>query len=88
MKNKPAPSDVTYDQLLQRAEHFCAWRDRCVWEVEEKLRALGADSLQRHQIIDRLSEDGFLDEPRYVRSFIRGKLHNNQWGRIRIIREL
>ncbi len=44
--------------------------------------------MQRPQIIARLSEEGFLDEPRYARSFVRGKLHNNHWGRIRMRREL
>lgn len=36
----------------------------------------------------QLKEEGFIDDQRFARSFVRGKLRGNKWGRIRITCEL
>lgn len=88
MKQNPQSTNLTFDHLLQRAEHYCAYRDRCVKEVEQKLFSLGGSAPQVMKVISKLLEDGFIDEGRFCLGFVRGKLNNNKWGRNRILMEL
>ncbi len=79
---------LTREQALQKLERYCAWQDRCHQEVERKLRALGIRGADRDAILLHLIEEGFLDEERFARSFVRGKFRMKGWGRVRLVREL
>jgi regulatory protein len=68
--------------------NYCAYQDRCHWEVEQKLIAMKMIPEAREQIILFLMEHDFLNEERYARSIARGKFKNKKWGRIKIRREL
>lgn len=79
---------LTREQALQRLERYCAYQDRCHQEVERKLRELGMHGADRDAILLHLIEEGFLDEERFARSFVRGKFRMKGWGRSRLLREL
>ncbi|MFN3555228.1 MAG: regulatory protein RecX [Bacteroidales bacterium] len=81
-------AESAFNQLQQKAARFCAWRERCSSEVEEKLRQLGASAAQQKKLIQWLQQEGYLNDARFARSFARGKFANNHWGRIRIAMEL
>jgi regulatory protein len=78
--------------VLQEArgklETYCAYQERCVWEVRRKLFEKGITSEPAENLIDELVRDGFLDEERFARSFARGKFRLKKWGRKRTTREL
>ena len=80
--------DLQYRQVLEKARKFCAWQERCAAEVDRKLRSLGCTEQQRSSILSSLQEDDYLNEKRFAHSFVRGKINQNQWGRIRIKKEL
>jgi len=80
-KEKP---DLTPDEILQRAEHFCAFRERSPQEVRDKLHALGAQGQIAEQIYSVLQTDGYFDEARFAHLFVGGKFRINRWGRLRI----
>lgn len=42
----------------------------------------------REHIIIKLMQEGFLNEERFARSFVRGKFRIKKWGRIKIKQEL
>jgi len=67
---------------------FCAYRDRSHKEVEEKLKELRMIPVACEQIIMKLMQEGFLNEERFARSFVRGKFRIKKWGRNKIKREL
>lgn len=67
---------------------FCAYQDRCHKEVEEKLREMKMIPAACEQIIIALMQDGFLNEERYARSFVRGRFRIKKWGRIKIKQHL
>lgn len=69
-------------------ERFCAFQDRSAKEVDEKLRAMGIEAATREAWVDELIDQKFIDDSRFVRSFVRGKLEVKKWGWIRIEREL
>ena len=63
----------TVDEALQKLMHFCAYRDRSQKEVEDNLDSLRMIPEAKEKIIIKLMNDGFLNEERFARSFVRGK---------------
>lgn len=74
--------------LLKKLQHYCAYQDRCHFEVEQKLTQLGADKETAAEIFTELLEDGFLNEERFARSVARGKFKIHHWGKNKIIAHL
>ena len=88
-KNKPVREDpLTPDEALAKLEFFCAYRERCPWEVRQKLRELGIGGETAEQIYGVLEADGFFNEARFAEAYAGGKFRVNQWGRVRIRLEL
>lgn len=79
---------VSQIEALQRLQKYCAYQDRCHQEARSKLIQLGIFGDALEEIISELISDGFLNESRFARSFVRGKFRQNHWGRQRIILEL
>ena len=73
---------------LPKAEKFCAYQERCIYDVKQKLTRLGLNPKIRKKIIDILIEKGFIDENRYCELFIRSKINQNGWGPYKIVQEL
>lgn len=70
--------------FLQRASKFCAYRERCTFEVKEKLKSLGANYNTQEKIIALLQEGNYLDDKRFAEIYARGKHRNNKWGKEKI----
>ncbi len=79
---------LTRQQAIRKLERYCAYQDRCHQEVQRKLNELGVWGADRDAVICHLIEEGFLDESRFARSFVRGKFRIKGWGRPRLVREL
>ena len=71
-----------------KLETFCAYQERCSWEVRKKLFEKGIQGEVVEKLLDELSKDGFLNEERFARAFSRGKFRLKKWGRNRITQEL
>lgn len=73
------------EQNLAKMRKFCAYRDRCHAEVRNKLLEMKVYGDELEELMSELITDGFLNEERYARSFVRGKFRINKWGRNKII---
>lgn len=71
---------MTSTEILTKIERYCAYQDRCTQEVLTKLRSWQIEEQEQRQVLQILKNDGFLDDERYVQSFIRGKINTKQWG--------
>jgi len=78
----------TVSEALTLLENFCAYRERCHKEVEEKLRQMDLIPQAKEHIILSLMASDHLNEERYARAFARGKHRIKHWGKQRIVREL
>ncbi len=74
--------DVPTD-ILTKLERYCAFQERCEFEVRKKLTTLPCSVAQRDEIVRRLQEHDFLNEERYVETFVRSKFRE-QWGKLKI----
>ncbi len=73
---------------LDKIQSYCAYQERCIKDVKDKLKRLGVDNTLINPIISKLQKENFLNEERYAKSFAIGKLRNNNWGKIKIRYEL
>ena len=67
-----------------KIESWCAYQDRCTFEVVNKLTSFGLDESQISSLIIHLTETQFLNELRFTESFISGKIRIKKWGKIKI----
>jgi regulatory protein len=84
MKDNPAPASAAYAGLAQ----YCAYRERSAAEVRQKMQRMGLDPGDAETLLQRLQVEGFQSETRYARAFTRDKYSLEQWGRVRIRRQL
>ncbi len=57
-------------------------------DVTQKLKKLEIFGDDIDQYLSHLIDNDFLNEQRFSECYVKGKFNNNNWGRIKIIREL
>ena len=77
---KQANKPLTPDQVLDKMAKYCAYQERCVKDVRDKLKAFGLPQEEKHEIIDYLLDNRFVNDERYAKSFVRGKINQSGWG--------
>lgn len=75
-------------EMLHRAAAYCSTAERCIQDVEKKIKAAGLSPEENDRILSRLLKERFIDENRFARYFVNDKLRFNKWGRIKINYEL
>ncbi len=85
-KQKPLAKKgyLTFDMALKKLQHYCAYQDRCHYEVRSKLLDMGVYGDTLEEVIADLIKDDFLNEERFARSYARGKFRMKKWGRYKI----
>jgi regulatory protein len=78
----------TLSEATKKMEHYCAYQERCHFEVVEKLKSMRIIPEAIDQIVTHLIQENYLNEERFARSFARGKFKIKKWGKKRIVREL
>ena len=79
---------ISESEMLHRAAAYCSASERCIQDVEKKIKAAGLTGEESDRIVARLLEERFIDESRFARYFVNDKLHFNKWGRIKINYEM
>lgn len=72
------------DEAFARAASRCALREYCRADWRDKLRAAGLGSGDIEAVLDRLEDEGYIDEVRYARAFVHDKSLYDLWGRLKI----
>ena len=74
----------SFPEAIIKIESWCAYQDRCTFEVEQKLTSWNIPLEQQSEIIKHLLSNRFLDDKRFVESFVSGKFKIKRWGKIKI----
>lgn len=78
----------TVQEATRKLEHYCVYQERCHKEVREKLESLHMIPEAIDVIIVHLLEHNFLNESRFAKTYVSGKLRIKFWGRRRLTFEL
>ena len=80
--------ELTENEALLKAEAYCWVAEHCRAEVMTKLYQWGVQAASIETVVSRLEKEGFVDNLRYAKAFVRDKYRFNQWGRIKILQAL
>jgi regulatory protein len=75
---------VTAQQALRRLQQLCSKSERCVSDVQKKLAAWHVAPEAWPTLVAQLQQQGFIDEDRYARAFVRDKHRLAHWGAMKI----
>ncbi len=73
-----------YSEALASAASYCSLAEHCISEVVEKLKKFELTSEDQAKLLRRLQDEGYLNESRYVKAFVKDKFRFSKWGRIKI----
>ena len=79
MPKTPA-QPLTPDQVLDKMAKYCAYQERCVKDVREKLKTFDLPDEEKAKILDYLLDNRFVNDERFAKSFVRGKVNQSGWG--------
>lgn len=74
----------TFDEIKQKLVSYCVYQDRCHYEVEQKMKEFLLIDEAKEEIMLYLLQENYLNEERFVRSYIRGKFYIKNWGKTKI----
>jgi regulatory protein len=77
---KQAAQPLTPDQVLDKMAKYCAYQERCVKDVRDKLKTFDLPQKEKDKILDYLVDNRFVNDERFARSFVRGKINQSGWG--------
>lgn len=79
MPKQPA-KPLTPDQVLDKMAKYCAYQERCVKEVRDKLKTFDIAEEEKTKILEYLLDNHFVNDERYAKAFVRGKVNQSGWG--------
>lgn len=74
----------TEHDIYARIARICSRSEECSSDIRKKIKELGADEELCEKILQRLTEEKFVDDDRYVRAYVRDKFRINKWGKVKM----
>ena len=71
---------LSSDQVLDKMAKYCAYLERCVKDVTEKLQTFDISSKDKTSILNYLIDNRFVNDERFAKAFVRGKINQSGWG--------
>ncbi len=68
------------DQVLDKMAKYCAYQERCVKDVTEKLKTFELTQKEKDEILDYLIDNRFVNNTRFAQAFVKGKINQSGWG--------
>lgn len=81
---KPVSENIAFKEAMSNLERFCAYQERCILEVQQKLKGFGLSQEVELTLIDKLIQSDLLNENRFAIQYARGKFRIKEWGAVRI----
>ena len=68
------------DVALKKILHYCDYQDRCKKEIFTKLDSYELSESDKSFIVEFLKDEGYINDERYCRSYVKSKLSLKKWG--------
>ena len=80
--------NYTEQEAYLKLSALCAMSEQCCHDMMRKMSRWQMDKEVAEKVVARLVKEGFINEERYARAFVRDKFRYNHWGIVRIRQEL
>ena len=75
-------SDI--ESITRKLEAFCAYQERCLFEIKNKLEEFDLSDREKTSIILSLKTNKFWNEERFAEAYCQGKVRIKRWGKQKI----
>jgi regulatory protein len=73
-----------YKDALKYAANICSKSEKCIFDIESKLKLRELDEVDIKKIIEILVSQNYIDEARFAKYYARDKFKFQKWGKIKI----
>jgi len=80
--------NLSKDEALVKMQNICSVQEKCISDVQQKLRTLKINNSDISEIIDNLIDNKYINELIFATSFTNDKIRLNKWGLQKIKYEL
>ena len=77
-------TDPIYQKYMTSMMALCSRSEKCKWDIRENLRRKAVKTPVVEEIIQTLETEGFLNEKRYARAYVKDKIRLQGWGPMKI----
>lgn len=70
--------------MYSKLASYCSAAERCKADVAEKMRRMEIGAEEQETILEKLEQEGFIDEQRYAKAFAADKFRFSKWGKRKI----
>jgi regulatory protein len=71
-------------EMFIRMAALCSHSEQCSPDIRRKITASGLSNDEADEIIGKLIAEKFIDDERYVRSYVADKFRFNKWGKVKM----
>ena len=76
--------EKTEQEAYLQLAAVCAQAEHCEQEMRDKMKRWGMDIEAQNRVIERLTNERYIDNDRYARAFVKDKVRYNKWGRRKV----
>jgi regulatory protein len=76
--------EKTAQEIFARMAALCSRSEQCSTDIHKKITAAGLSNDEADEIIEKLKAEKFIDDERYIRSYVSDKFKFNKWGKVKI----
>lgn len=84
LPEKSVKRTKTPEQALTSLQRLCARAERSSGDAMRLMATWGVERSKRHEILQKLIYDKFIDDKRYAEAFVREKTSLSAWGEYKI----
>ena len=84
METTKPKKNLSKSQLLVKLASYCAYQERCLFDIYRQLEKYETIPSLREELIDQLIKEKYINELRFAKSVARGKFNFRNWGRNKI----
>lgn len=89
MDNKEKPDKVVgKEKAFAQMARSCSRKEYAPFDIERKLKRMNLPDSAVREIIGRLKKEHYLNEERFIRSYVHDKFQFNKWGKRKIVTSL
>lgn len=76
--------EKTAHEIFVKMAALCSRSEQCSTDIHKKITAAGLCNDEAAEIIEKLKTEKFIDDERYVRSYVSDKFKFNKWGKVKM----
>lgn len=72
------------NEQFKKMAALCARTEQCSADIHKKIIAAGLSEEEASEIVEKLREENYLNDKRYVKAYVSDKFRLNKWGKVKI----